>query len=244
MKCKKCGANYKTKELSCPYCNTENLIGKIWMHERSAAELEYEKTRKELGKKISTYSVNRILNRTMVIMLLTCILATAALITGTIAWAIISGLFTGPDRRTVAKRIDKLFEEGKYSEFAYEVSVHDGEYPYMQASLMIRDYDKYINYKYRYLKLDDEQRKKDNFSLEYSIREAIAVYKLDYYKYSELHAANRELHEMYVAEIESYFKSILGLSDEDIEFMVKEEYLSNEEMKDIVKKAKEATIGD
>ena len=41
MKCKNCGAQYKTRELKCPYCNTENIIGKIWQSERSQAEMEY-----------------------------------------------------------------------------------------------------------------------------------------------------------------------------------------------------------
>ena len=46
MKCKNCSANYKARELKCPYCNTTNLLGHIWLSEKTEAELEYEKAKK------------------------------------------------------------------------------------------------------------------------------------------------------------------------------------------------------
>lgn len=49
MKCKNCGANYKTRELKCPYCNTENFIGKIWQAERSRRSWTMKMKRNKLG---------------------------------------------------------------------------------------------------------------------------------------------------------------------------------------------------
>ena len=70
MKCKNCGANYKTRELKCPYCNTENLIGKVWQSERSQAELDYEEERKKVAKSLlSPYMAERILNRATLILI-------------------------------------------------------------------------------------------------------------------------------------------------------------------------------
>ena len=71
MKCKNCGGQYKTKELMCPYCHTENLLGKIWMVQRSEAEEAYEREKRELGKTmLSPYMINRYLNRALVVSIL------------------------------------------------------------------------------------------------------------------------------------------------------------------------------
>ena len=68
MKCKNCAANYKTRELKCPYCGTENLLGRIWQVERTQAELDYANEKKEVKKKIfSPYTADRILNRCLVV---------------------------------------------------------------------------------------------------------------------------------------------------------------------------------
>ena len=70
MKCKNCGAQYKTREVKCPYCNTENLIGKIWQTERTQAELDYEAEKKKLGKILrSSYMEDRLLTRAILILI-------------------------------------------------------------------------------------------------------------------------------------------------------------------------------
>lgn len=66
MKCNSCGANYKTRELKCPYCGKANALGRLWKIKRTEAEEEYERARKEAGRKISVYSVDRILSRCIV----------------------------------------------------------------------------------------------------------------------------------------------------------------------------------
>ena len=70
MKCKNCGAQYKTRELKCPYCNTENLIGKIWQTERSQAEMAYEEEKKKVGKVLfSPFMVDRLLSRAIAVLI-------------------------------------------------------------------------------------------------------------------------------------------------------------------------------
>ncbi len=248
MKCKNCGAHYKTRELKCPYCNTENLIGKIWMAERSEAELEYEKTRKELGKKISTYTVNRVLNRTLLISVLACILATIIVIGVIFVQAMSVGLREARNTQKTIKRFEKLYEEGRYSQLTSEVmdsNIGDDEiFVYKQVALMTFDYDEYLNNKYIYHSLGLEEKKEDNYHLEYAIKNSVNVYKMDYNKYKELNVKNQAIYDRYSEEIMSYWKYTLKFSDEDIDFMIKESYLSSDELDKLVKKAKEATCND
>ncbi|MBR6697220.1 MAG: hypothetical protein IKL73_02985 [Lachnospiraceae bacterium] len=248
MKCKNCGANYKTRELKCPYCNTENLIGKIWMVERGAAELEYEKTRKELGKKLSTYTINRILNRTLLIFALACFLATVMVIGVIFVQAMSMGMKEVRDTRKTIKRFEKLYEEGRYSELTKEVmdsNIGDDEiYTYKQVALMTYDYDEYLNNKYIYYGMSTEEKLEDDFYLEYAIKHSVNVYKMDYNNYKELNAKNQAVYDMYSKEILSFWKYTLKFTDEDIEFMKKESYLSSDDLKGLIKKAKEATCND
>ena len=60
MKCIHCGANYKTKELECPYCHTPNLQGREWLNERNKVEKKYKKTKEEVIKKGTPYIISRI----------------------------------------------------------------------------------------------------------------------------------------------------------------------------------------
>ena len=62
MTCKNCGGNYRTRELICPYCRTENVLGHLWLAKRKEAEEEYNRTAHTLREKLlSPYVFHRII---------------------------------------------------------------------------------------------------------------------------------------------------------------------------------------
>lgn len=67
MQCSNCGSHYRMRDLACPYCGTENALGRLWQKQRTEAELSYEKARVAAGKKWSPYIYDRVVSRVMVV---------------------------------------------------------------------------------------------------------------------------------------------------------------------------------
>ena len=67
MQCSNCGSHYRMRDLACPYCGTENALGRLWQKQRTEAELSYEKARVAAGKKWSPYIYDRVISRVMVV---------------------------------------------------------------------------------------------------------------------------------------------------------------------------------
>lgn len=245
MQCKNCGANYKTRELMCPYCSTENIIGKIWKAKRTEAELEYERERKALGKKYSVYVIDRVLNRAIIISILLFIL----LIVGVFVVSFVQETYRG--YRNEAKQdeiIDKLeefYEAGRFGEmddYLYEEGIEgDAYYPYLQITSINYRYESYLNCKYTFLDMTYEEQMEDDYYLEYAIKNSIDVYTMEFGVFSELDPRNEEVYASYKKEIESFWKCIVGFTDEDIAYITDEEnrFLSSADIDRFVTKAKE-----
>ena len=63
MKCKGCGANFPSRELTCPYCGRENHRGLSWFSHRQAAEEAYQQALAQSGVSLRRIAANRIVNR-------------------------------------------------------------------------------------------------------------------------------------------------------------------------------------
>ena len=62
MRCKKCGAQYSSRELKCPYCGEPNSLGIRWKKSEENAKNETEKVRKLVIYKAPLYVINQIWN--------------------------------------------------------------------------------------------------------------------------------------------------------------------------------------
>lgn len=224
MKCKNCGGQYKTRELRCPYCETENLLGKLWSVQRSEAELSYERERKAMGKfLISPYMLNRIMNRCLV----TLVVLFVAYWVGAFLFFWISEqveeLSFKWNRDKIEAQMEEYYVAGEYDRldaYMYEKDVDCTQYyAYTQATLLHNDYSRYMEYRLFYASLSEEEKAKDTYYLDYALDYSARVYTLDCGIYSELDERNRELYETYQKEIMAYWVGEVELSQEEIDYM-------------------------
>ncbi len=243
MKCKNCGGNYKTIELKCPFCETENLLGKIWMKERSEAEREYEQKRKDMGKSVlSPYLFNRIANRGLFV--LTClyvgyfvgVVIVALVMTG------IPQLSLAINKDKVEAQMEEYYQAGELDElyeYMYDKEVAFSDYyTYAQATLLHYDYKQYLEHRFFFEEMTEEEKKEDDYHLEYAIKEAIEVYMLDCGNYSELDEENRKLYEQYQQEIMAYWIGTLRLTKEEMEEVVNLDYISYDDYDELENKVR------
>lgn len=249
MKCKSCGANYKTRELRCPYCHTENMVGKLWMVERSEAELQYEQRRKELGKKASPYVIDRIFTRLIVIAVAVFILLCCVTIFGIVIYYKAWDIKRDWNIDKIEKQMEEYYENGEYDRLYAYMSEYEliGEeyYEYSQAVLLSYSYNEYLGHKYAYLEMTEEEKWEDDYHLEYALKESVDAYNMDSVAYAEIDERNEELYETYQQEIMSFWKTVLQLTDEEIEKITdKDNYMTSEEKDALIQDIKERSLGD
>ena len=230
MKCSNCGGQYKTKELKCPYCGTENLIGHLWMRERSGAELEYEKARKEMGKKGSIYVVNRVVNRVLLI--------STGMFVAMMALALVASLFVelfSATKKLVGKKemrttMQQYHDEGNYQKLYEYMDNHDlfGEedYDYTQSALLYHSYATYLEDKFAFMELTKEDFK-ENIYIEYYLtsvlEKSVEIYQVDIGIYDKPVEKNKKQYEEYRIDIEAFWRGSLGLSEEQVQMLIKSE---------------------
>ena len=247
MKCKNCGANYKTIELKCPYCRTENIIGKLWMAERSEAELEYERQRKAVGKKSSVYVIDRILTRSIWITLFAIVL----LFVGMYAYAVIADkviLFVNDvNKDKIEATLKEYYENEEYEQMYNYINEkqleRDDYYGYVQAGLVNFYYNEYLNSKYAFLSMTPEEQLKDTYQLNYALRNSVMVYWFDLGVYEEVDTMNKELYEKYRKEMLSFWIGTLKLTEEEVRYFTEEnKYVYSDYIDALVVKVKERCI--
>jgi len=109
MKCKNCGATFPTIRMTCPFCGTENALGKLWVHERTEAEQKFEEERRKAQKKTSPYVYNRVITRILVV---------EGVIALVLAVIFVLGSAYGYDAVRTAKNKDLKHNEAKLTEEA------------------------------------------------------------------------------------------------------------------------------
>ena len=223
MKCKSCGANYKTRELMCPYCHTENIIGKLWKAERTEAEREYERNLKETDKKISPYVVDRVLTRAIVVTVGIYILIFLGAFIVAFAHDKYIDIRNELKEDEILATMESYHHTEQYSQLHKYMSDMDvmGEkyYGYTQAALMQYDYEQYLAHRCIFLDMSTEEKLEDDYHLEYAIRYSVDVYKLNCGMYYEIDPMNEELWSDRQMEMKAFWIGSLGLSEEDIAFI-------------------------
>lgn len=229
MKCKNCGANYKTRELKCPYCNTENIVGKLWQTERTMAEIDYEKEKGKVGKIIfSPYMYDRLISRAMYVLVILHIVSIAAVFLvalGSYGW---QELIFRLNKAEIEAQMDEYYTAGEYEKLdAYmeEYEAISGYKTYSTAIAMNWRYDEYLENRLNFQQLSEEEKSKDDYHLKYAIDYSAQVYNYEcdiYGKYDK----NAELKADYQKEIMAYWVAELELTEDEITMLTSEEKYS------------------
>lgn len=115
MKCTKCGGDYRTRELLCPYCGTENLLGKLWMVEKSQAEQEWRQAHEDKkNSKWTIYDVNRILGRLALVLFGINLFAVLLIIVGSLGIYGVNQLKKAFNRDDIYAVTREYYETGQY----------------------------------------------------------------------------------------------------------------------------------
>lgn len=244
MKCKNCGAEYKAREQHCPYCHTENIIGKIWQSERSLAEKEYEAEKKKVGKELcSPYMADRILNRSLVV--IACLYLVSFLVVVLVFFLedVFHKVWFSFQEEKIVAQMDEYYHAGELEKLDIYMDEQGVDlekfYAYTQATILNFDYNRYMEYRLGFAALPEEKKLQDEYYLEKAIQYSGRVYRLDCGNYSELSEQNKALYEAYQKEIMAYWVGTLQLSEEDITLLTEAEYLYSDEMDAIVDRIKE-----
>lgn len=231
MKCKNCGAVYKTVELKCPYCNTENIVGRLWKVQKSEAEKEYVQKSIKTGLKFSPYIIDRVLTRANMIVIAMYVLFFIGVVAYFFMHQVLQDWSNKINKDSIMGTLQEYYDNEEYAklyEYINDKELYDGYldddyyYKYMQAALLNKDYESHKSFMMEYLDLSDEKRKEDDFYLEYSIINSLDVYTLDCGVYSELVPENKELYEKYKKEIYAFWVGTLGMTEKDIEYITDE----------------------
>lgn len=241
MKCSNCGGQYKTRELKCPYCGTENVIGHLWMKERSEAELAYERARKEAGKKGSIYVVNRIVNRVLLI-------STGLFVAVMLIAFLLIGITELPQKMqelmhgtSIETKLEQYYQAGNYEELYNYMDKYglfsQKYYNITQSALLYSHYEMYLNKKYVFLDLTKAELKENEHKLFYLtdvLNDSVEVYLSDIGVYDELAPQNEKQCQEYRIDIEAFWRGSLGLSEEQLQMLVQSESHNRRDIVDLL----------
>lgn len=235
MKCKNCGGNYRSTELICPYCGTENLLGRMWAAQKSEAEKEYEQVQMATGKAFSPYVMNRILNRMLVITIGIVLLSIVIVI----AAAFVRSAKTAYNQKhhgaEMKAQLEQYYADGEFGQMYQYLSENElfgveDYYAYNQIALLYYNYDRYLTEKMTFLGMTPEKQQEDTFNFEYSIRDSQDVYTLDEGIYSELDSRNEAQYKEWCQEILAYWKGTLGMTDDEVALLAEDDWSKSVEI--------------
>lgn len=233
MRCKNCGANYRSKELFCPYCKTPNPRGLMWQRERHKAEQEYTHVKDEVLPQLRLEAANRILNRLLAI---EAALAVLFFISACIVFAL-SGAVSKADavfhRDEIEEEFLTLYEQERFGELYARLDDTDlfGEeyYEYSQMSLLYYDYEDFCEARMHFFTEKDAGSGPDEYEINRLIREMNTVLKADIPTYPELTKKNRAYHAQYCADVLAFAQTLLGMDDSELTVLAQDYITVREE---------------
>lgn len=238
MKCKNCGANYRTKELKCPYCGTENVIGRIWLIERDTVRQEYEEAYEETVKRSRLYVFDKILNRIILVSLglvPVCVLLAALALGG---YRVYREIYKKVHAEEISRTVEEYYEAGQYWElyqYMNDCDVLGSQYdPYGQAAFMGFDYEFYKNTALYFLSLSEEEKQEDEYFLDAAICFSHDVYSLNGGLYDELSPQNRELYRQNQEDVMAFWRGTLGMTEEEAAFLAERKQVESSDIRELV----------
>ncbi len=234
MKCKSCGANYRTAELRCPYCETENLVGKFWLIKRTETIEKLERQMKAEKKRYVPYVASKILNRMIFFVIVTLIVL-----------AVIDS-FSGGSILSTKKNMENLHDAGEYYDLYRYMDKKDNfddstpEY-LRQSALMARYYNEFLTYRMRYL--SDDANKWEPAYVAMVMDDAMHIYSHVIGMYDKEYPENAKQFELYNARILAFWKGTMMCDDSEVEWLADPENVwESGELTELCKKLKARRI--
>ncbi len=229
MKCKNCGANYRSRELFCPYCKTPNPRGKLWKQQRQAAQQDYQWAAGEVVPVLRWRAANRILNRVLLIelgLLVLCVIGViAAFALGNTALQ--AGILQGNGE--INEELAALYEEERFGELYARLSETElfGEdyYEYSQMALLYSDYESFCESRLRFFYEIEQQEAPDEYTVSRLVGDIHDVIAADIPAYPELTERNAAFAAQYRNEVLMFAQVLLGLNESEMETLG-QEYLT------------------
>ena len=230
MKCKGCGANFPSRELTCPYCGRENHRGLSWFSHRQAAEEAYQQALAQSGVSLRRIAANRIVNRVLFGIIALFLLTVLLVFLYFFAAEGLSRLSVALRQDAIYEELDQLYREERFGELYALLDEKDlfGEetYAYSQMALLHRDYLDFQESRLSFF-LDEEI---DDFTVEYLLSKANDLFSGDIPAYPELTKENLVHLEVYRREAEGFCRGVLGLTEEEMALLYQDYlYYSDEE---------------
>ena len=229
MKCKNCGADYRLRQLRCPYCETENLLGRMWLIKRTDTIKKVEAEQRAAKKKFVPYVVSKTVNRLILFMVV--ILIAFIMI---FEMHMIPGSKKDADGKIITPKMLSLHEDGEYYKLREYLDSIDGgglytEIPeYMaQSALLAYDYNEFIEYRLNYLGEDRSKWEEDYFKMVIDNNKSNDLYNNEYDEYNEY--------------IMAFLKGTLSLTDEELNVLMDED-ASYSEQKELIHKIFERSV--
>lgn len=217
------------------------------MTERSEVEIEYEKKRREVGRKYSVYVIDRILTRSILITVIVFILAIFVMFTGEWIVGKIAVVRNELKKNEIEARLKEYYAKEEYEQmdnYMSKMKLDSKEYyGYTQATILDYYYNEYLNHKYSFLSMSSDEQWEDDYHLRYAISNSLMVYQLDCGIYDEPDPLNFELYEKYQKEILSFWIATLKLTNEEVESLMEEgKYFKSGELETLVDNVKKRCI--
>ena len=219
MKCKACGAHYRSRELCCPYCGAENPKGKQWKAQRDSAEQQYRELEQTEGSSLRLQAANRVLNRA----LLFEGIALGVFLLGVFLWFLL-GEAAFRVRRSVkaeelSQQMQQLYAQQQLGELYRLMDEYDlfGEenYEYAQAALLHEDYMQFDIARCEFFAVLQRGEQPDEYltwKLVNSMNDILSPYIPAYPRLTE---NNAQLQQQYAADVLEFAQGWLGFGREE-----------------------------
>ncbi|MBR5502824.1 MAG: hypothetical protein IKV55_07305 [Oscillospiraceae bacterium] len=219
MKCKSCGANYRSRELRCPYCGAENAKGKLWKAQRDSAEQQYRELEQTEGAALRLRAANRVLNRA----LLFEGIALGVFLVGVFLWFML-GEAVFRVRRSVkadalSQQMQQLYAQQQLGELYRLMDEYDlfgdENYEYAQAALLHKDYAQFDLARCEFFAVLQRGEQPDEYltwKLVNSMNEILVPYISAYPRITE---NNAQLQQQYSADVLEFAQGWLGFGKEE-----------------------------
>lgn len=236
MKCKRCGAEYASKELKCPYCGEENPLGIRWKTSEEETQLKTEHTKKAVLRSAPLYVINQLWNVVLiafaVFLLITFVIAAAG--------GAVDMLRTKHVQETASiEAAEELYRAKKYDALYQYVSEHelysagDEFQKYVWWSQIYNDYQNLME---AVLRLQQEEDWGNDasfsmyaFKLILSYGQNILEEATDIYYDDDRREANAQYLAACKEDVTAILKGKLLLTDEDIERLIDARLYDDEE---------------